>query len=216
MKRVVFVLALLTIALPGLCFAGPFGFDYGMTKDQVIKIVGKDAVIKDQGFVLRVLKAPEADNRFEAYTLLISPDKGLLKIIAAGQTIDSSGYGMEIQVGFKTLREYVAAQYGAPTKDYDFVQPGSQLQSPSDWTAALQKKERVLASTWDLTAQKHLAKGVKDEHLTAIILETMPLKNNEGWIQLTYEFEGFDEFYKSVNKKSAPAPGAPTSSAPKP
>jgi hypothetical protein len=201
MKRVVFVLALLTIALPSVCFAGPFGFDYGMTKDQVIKIVGKDAVIKDQGFVLRVLKAPEADNKFEAYTLLISPEKGLLKIIAAGQTIDSSAYGVEIQVGFKTLRDAVIERYGAPTKDYNFVQPDSQLQSPSDWTAALQKKQRVLASTWDLTAQKHLSQGIKDEHVNAIILETMALKDNQAWIQLTYEFEGFEEFYKTVNKK---------------
>jgi hypothetical protein len=206
MKRVVFVLALLTIALPSLCFAGPFGFNYGMTKDQIIAIVGKDAVIKDQGFVLRVLKAPEADNKFEAYTLLISPEKGLVKIIAAGQTIDSSAYGVEIQVGFKTLRDAVTARYGAPTKDYDFVQPDSQLQSPSEWTAALQKKQRVLASTWDLAAQKHLPKSIKDEHVNAIILETMGLKDNSGWIQLSYEFEGFEEFYKSVNKPIAPKP----------
>jgi hypothetical protein len=206
MKRVVFVLALLTIALPSLCFAGPFGFNYGMTKDQIVAIVGKDAVIKDQGYILRVVKAPEADKNFEAYTLLISPDKGLLKIIAAGQTIDSSKYGIEIQVGFKTLRDSVAAEYGAPTKDYDFVQPDSPLQSPSDWTAALQKKQRVLASTWDLTEQKHKSKSVKDEHVTAIILESMGLKDNSAWVQLTYEFEGFEEFYKSVNKQSAPKP----------
>jgi len=206
MKRVVFVLALLTIALPSLCFAGPFGFDYGMTKEQIIKIVGKDAVIKDQGFVLRVLKAPEADNRFEAYSLIISPDKGLLKIIAAGQTIDSSDYGMEIQVGFKTLKDSVVAAYGAPTKDYDFVQPDSQLQSPNQWTAALENKQRVLASTWDFTEGKHKSKTVKDEHLTAIILETMGLKDKSAWVQLSYEFEGFEEFYKSVNKPSAPKP----------
>jgi hypothetical protein len=172
-----------------------------MTKEQVIAKVGKDAVIKDQGFILRVIKAPEADNHFEAYTLLISPDKGLLKIIAAGQTIDSSKYGTEIQVGFKTLRDSVAVGYGAPSNDYDFVQPDSRLNSPSDWTAALQKKQRVLASTWDLTEQKHKSKSVKDEHVTAIILETMGLKDNSAWVQLTYEFEGFEEFFKTVNKK---------------
>jgi hypothetical protein len=209
MKRVVFVLALLTIALPGLCFAGPFGFNYGMTKDQIIAIVGKDAVIKDQGFVLRVIKAPEADNRFEAYTLLISPDKGLVKIIAAGQTIDTSQYGTELQVGFNTIRDSLIPYLGAPTKDYDFVQPGSQLQSPSDWTEALQKKERVLASTWDLTERKSKSNGLKNDHVTAVILEAMGLRKGEAWVQLSYEFEGFEEFYKSVNKPNAPKPGAP-------
>jgi hypothetical protein len=208
MKRVVFVLALLTIALPSLCFAGPFGFNYGMTRDQIIAIVGKDAVIKNEGYVLRVVKAPEADDKFEAYSLFISPDKGLVKIIAAGQTIDSSAYGMEVQVGFRTLREAVIGRYGEPTKDYDFAQPDSKLQSPSDWLEALQKKQRVLASTWDLAAEKHLPKSVKDEHVSAIILETMPLKDKSAWIQLTYEFEGFEEFYKSVTPV-APAPVAP-------
>ncbi len=206
MKRVVFVLALLTIALPGLCFAGPFGFNYGMTKDQIIAIVGKDAVIKNEGFVLRVLKAPEADNRFEAYSLIISPDKGLLKIIAAGQTIDSGDYGMEIQVGFKTLKDSVVAVYGAPTKDYDFVQPDSQLKSPDQWTAALEKKQRVLASTWDFAEGTHKSKIVKNDHLTAIVLETMGLRDKSAWVQLSYEFEGFEKFYESVNKPSAPKP----------
>ncbi len=206
MKRVVFVLALLTIALPGLCFAGPFGFNYGMTKDQIIAIVGKDAVIKDQGFVLRVVKAPEADNRFEAYSLIISPDKGLLKIIAAGQTIDTSQYGTEVQVGFRTLRDSLIPYLGAPTKDYDFVQPGSQLQSPSDWAEALQKKERVLASTWDFADQKSTSKSLKNDHIRAVILEAMGLRKGETWVQLSYEFEGFEEFYKSVNKQSAPKP----------
>jgi hypothetical protein len=206
MKRVVFVLALLTIALPGLCFAGPFGFNYGMTKDQIIAIVGKDAVIKDQGFVLRVIKAPESDNKFEAYTLLISPDKGLVKIIAAGQTIDTSQYGTEVQVGFNTIRDSLIPYLGAPTKDYDFVQPGSQLQSPSDWTEALQKKERVLASTWDLTQRKSKSNSLKNDHITAVILEAMGLRKGEAWVQLSYEFEGFEEFYKSVNKPSAPKP----------
>jgi hypothetical protein len=203
MKRVVFVLALLTIALPGLCFAGPFGFDYGMTKEQIIKIVGKDAVIKDQGFILRVIKAPEADSKFEAYTLFISPDKGLLKIIAAGQTIDSSVYGTEVQVGFNTIRDSLITYLGAPSQDYDFVQPDSKLNSPSDWTDALQKKQRVLAATWDLTARKHRSKDVKDDHVTAVIVEAMGLRKDAGWVQLTYEFEGFEEFYKTVtaNKK---------------
>ena len=215
MKRVVFVLALLTIALPSLCFAGPFGFNYGMTRDQIIAIVGKDAVIKDEGFVLRVVKAPEADNRFEAYSLIISPDKGLLKIIAAGQTIDTSAYGTEIQVGFNSIRDSLIPYLGAPTKDYNFVQPGSQLQSPSDWTEALQKKERVLASTWDLTEQKS-SKSLKNDHVTAVILEAMGLRKGEAWVQLTYEFDGFAEFYKSVNKQNAAKQSAPKPIAPKP
>jgi hypothetical protein len=201
MKRIAVVLVLLTILLPGVCLAGPFGFERGMTKDQIIAIVGKDAVIKDQGYVLRVIKAPKPDSAFEAYTLLISPDKGLLKIIAAGQTIDSSPFGTETQVEFSRIRHSIIEKYGAPTQDYDFVQPNSRLAAPSDWMASLLKKDRKLAAGWDLSEEKHKSGDAKQEHLSSILVESMGLKINAGWVQVSYEFEGFDEFYETVNKK---------------
>jgi hypothetical protein len=200
MKRFTFVLALLTIVLHGVCFAGPFGFDYGMTKEQVIAKVGKDAVLKDQGYFLRVSEAPKPDSSFEAYLLLISPKKGLLKIIATGKTIDTSVYGTELQVGFKSLRDSMAAEYGAPTHDFDFLQPDSTLGAPSDWTAGLLKKERKLASTWELAPVGHKSAAKKGEHITSIILETKGLRKDAGWVVLTYEFEGFEQFSMSVLK----------------
>jgi hypothetical protein len=201
MKRFAFVLALLTIVLPGICFAGPFGFDYGMTKQQVIAKVGKDAVLKDQDYFLRVSTAPKPDSAFEAYLLVISPKTGLVKIVATGKTIDTGAYGTELQVGFSSVRHALAAEYGAPTIDYDFLQPDSKLGAPSDWTAGLLKKDRKLASAWDFTTPRHKPAGVKDKHLTSILMEAKGLRKDAGWVDVSYEFQGFEELSKSVNKK---------------
>src|ERR1700675_3671928 len=103
MKRFAFVLAILAFLLPGVCFAGPFGFDYGMTKNQVIALVGADKILKEDGPLLRVAAAPKPDENFEAYLLIISPDQGLLKIIATGKTLDTSEFGTELRVYYGAM-----------------------------------------------------------------------------------------------------------------
>ena len=202
MKRFAWILAILTLLLPATCFAGPFGFEYGMTKDQVVAIVGKDNVLKDKDFLLRVASAPKPDDRFEAYLLLISPEKGLLKIIATGKTIDTSETGTELRVYFGSMRDSISKQYGSPSNTYDFLQPDSNLDAPGAFTESLRLKQRVLACTWDVSAEKRKAVGSEADHIVGVILETKGLRRNAGWFELTYEFEGFSAFYESMTKKA--------------
>jgi hypothetical protein len=200
MKRFALVLAIVAFVLPAVCFAGPFGFDYGMTKDQVIAAVGRENVIKDQDFVLRVITAPKPDDNFEAYSLLISPEKGLLKIIATGTTIDTSEFGMELKVGFGAMRDSLAKKFGAPSNTYDFLQPDSNMDAPSAFTESLRKKQRVLAANWDITAEKRKTAGPEADHLLGVVLETKALRKNAGWLEVTYEFEGFQQLYEEMQK----------------
>jgi hypothetical protein len=202
MKRFALLLAMLTVLLPAACFAGPFGFNYGMTKDQVIAIVGSHNVIKNEGILLRVTSAPKPDDDFEAYLLLISPDKGLLKIIAAGKTIDTSGSGTELRVFFGAMRDSISKKYGPPTKVHDFLQPDSHMDAPGAFTESLRLKQRVLGCNWDITAQKRKTAGAEADHLLGVILEAKALRRNAGWLELTYEFEGFSAFYEEMTKKT--------------
>jgi hypothetical protein len=202
MKRFALVLAIVAFVLPAVCFAGPFGFDYGMTKEQAIAAVGHDKVYKDEGYILRVVSAPKPDDRFEHYTLIFSPERGLLKIVAAGSTIDTNEGGTELRVGFGAMRESLAKTYGAPTKSYDFLQPDSDLDSPTAFTESLRRKQRVLAANWDITPAVHKQAGPLADHLNGLVLETLALTRKTGWLQLTYEFEGFQEFYEAMQKQA--------------
>ncbi len=202
MKRFAFLLAMLTVLLPAACFAGPFGFEYGMTKAQVLAIVGQQNVLKDQDFLLRVASAPKPDDRFEAYLLLISPEKGLLKIIATGKTIDTSVIGTELRVNFGAMRDSISRTYGQPTNSYDALQPDSHMDAPGAFTESLRLKKRVLACNWDVDAGKRKTAGPEADHIIGVILETKGLRRNAGWLELTYEFEGFSAFYESLQKKT--------------
>ena len=202
MKRFACILAILTVLLPAACFAGPFGFEYGMTKAQVLAIVGQQNVLKDKDFILRVASAPKPDDRFEAYALLFSPDKGLLKIIATGKTIDTSEFGTELRVYFGAMRDSISKTYGPPTQSYDFLQPDSKLDAPAAFTESLRMKQRVLACTWDVNAEKRKAVGSEADHMVGVILETKGLRRRAGWLELTYEFEGFSQFYEDMTKKA--------------
>lgn len=209
MKRFAVLLAILTLLLPAACFAGPFGFEYGMTKDQVIAAVGKDKVIntenykvRNESYILRVASAPKPDDRFETYMLIISPEQGLLKIIATGKTIDTSEVGTELRVNFGAMRDSLSKKYGAPTKSYDFLQPDSHLDSQTAFTESLRLKQRILACNWDIDAEKRKSVGPEADHIVGVILETKGLRRNAGWLELTYEFEGFSQFYEDMHKKT--------------
>jgi hypothetical protein len=203
MKRFALILAMLTVVLPAACFAGPFGFDYGMTKDQVIAIVGSKNVIKNKDFLLQVAAAPKPDDNFEVYLLLISPEKGLLKIIATGKTLETSGDGTELRVYFGAMRDVLARKYGPPTKSHDFLQPDSKLDAPGAFTESLRLKQRVLACNWDVTAEKRKSVGAEADHIIGVILQAKGLRRTAAWLELTYEFEGFSAFYEQeVNKKT--------------
>ena len=203
MKRFALILAMLTVLLPAACFAGPFGFDYGMTKEQVIAKIGAKNVIKDEGFILKVDAAPKPDENFEVFALLFSPEKGLLKIIATGKTLSTSGNGTELRVYFGAMRDVLARKYGSPTQTADFLQPGSNLDSPGAFTESLRLKQRVLACSWDVTAEKRKSAGAEADHMIGVILQAKALRRTAGWLELTYEYEGFSEFYEQeVNKKT--------------
>lgn len=56
----------------------------------------------------------------------------------------------------------------------------------------LLKEERVLLSYWE--------KGLPN-HIHLIALETKALSNEKGYVVLSYEFDGWDEYADELKKK---------------
>src|SRR5438067_137324 len=90
--------------------SGPFGFFFGMTKEQVIRLVGQSAVkeITDEGQTIRLTTAPRPHPAFDYYLVVISPDRGLLKIVAVGNTIQTNGYGDDLKSAYNEILDAVA------------------------------------------------------------------------------------------------------------
>ena len=123
MKQLI-ALLLLSLALVGSGFTqdkptGPFGFTKGMTREQVIQRVGKEAVKKNtsgQPDVLVVSTAPIPNHVFESYLLIISPTHGLLKLSAIGADVATGDTGSELMSQFDTVVAAISSKYGAGTR----------------------------------------------------------------------------------------------------
>ena len=129
---------------------GPFGFERGMTREQIVKIVGKDAVMhdpKDAAYLLVLTTAPKPHSAFEKYILFISPAAGLLKVNAVGKTIECNAYGTDLKTSFNDVVSGVSKKYREP-KILD-AHTTELFKEPDQWMMALYDKDRVLEAFWD-------------------------------------------------------------------
>lgn len=185
--------ALLALALACSALAqGPFGFERGMTREQVAQLVGGKPGTKNSDVVWRTDKSPIPNNHFEGFTLFISPTQGLLKIIAVGKDIETSDTGAELKSEFEAIHAGVNAKYG-DGKNYDACNGGTGCSSPSVWMLGLMEKNATLASFWSPSG--------KPNHINLISLEARALRLNKGFCNLVYEFEGWEAFVDAMTAK---------------
>jgi len=191
-------LTVLTLAillfLPLEAIAGPLGFDYGMTKDQIRKLVGDQAIVKSEGISMELKTAPKPYPGLEAYVLYFSPSKGLLKIVAIGKDISTSADGSDVRASFEKVQSALTINYGAPKDAFDFLKAGSIWDDPHDFMMGLIKKDRVLSSDWLLTN--------RSDHIDLIAVEARALSPEKGYLMLIYEFDGWNAFVNERNAKA--------------
>jgi hypothetical protein len=194
----VFVALLIVVCTPS--FAGPFGFERGMTKDQIVALVGQGAVekeSKDFGGMqinLWVTTAPAPQKEFRKYLLTLSPTAGLLKIVAVGEMLDTSADPQLLLEHYNDQKSLLTQAYGKPTADLDYLKPGSALREPGDFMAGLLKKDRHLQAFW-----VHDKASTFKDHVTGVQLQPFAYSATNGVVDQVYEFEGFDTFRDSLD-----------------
>src|SRR5262245_32750798 len=92
--------------------SGPFGLCKGLSREAILKLIGNDAVIKTAGDALVVRRVPKPHPAFDMYTLVVSPNQGLVKLLAVGITIKTNGFGDEVRESFMEIRDVLAKTYG--------------------------------------------------------------------------------------------------------
>ncbi len=116
---------------------------------------------------------------------MISPQEGLLKIIAHGNNINTNGFGREVRELFMDIRDVISAKYGAP-KMLDGLVSGSLWRNDRDWMAGLVKNERHLKALWDLQSKR-------PNRITVLVLKADAISEDTGFLLLSYEFQGFEK-----------------------
>ena len=186
----------LVLMATGLAMAqddnGPVGMHKGMTREQVIQIVGTNAVIEASGDSLTLSTVPRPLPAFHVYALFFSPKGGLLKIVAVADGIKADGFGKTVHDCFMEIQRANSQTYGQPERTEDSVDTGSIWKEPEDWMAGLLKDERTLGSRWDKTLPNRIHQ---------IVLQAKAVSTQEGFVALNYEFDGWTEYV--VGKRRA-------------
>ena len=175
--------------------ANPFGFEAGMKKEQLIAKLGKSAVTKDGPINVVFNTAPSPHPDFESYVVAFSPEKGLLKVTALSRDIETSDDGSELRQKFAFFLDALKGKYGKADKDFDFCK-GNDVECRSEYyMMTLKEKNRYLNSFWSKS------KSSLPQPLSTVAIEAVAMSLNKGYIQLSYEFEGWNEFVDEINKK---------------
>jgi hypothetical protein len=109
--------------------AASFGFHRGMTKDEVVRLVGKSAVTKSTqdalgGYELVVNTAPKPYSLCTRYHLNFSPTEGLLAASCSSEPApDNLGDWKELQTIFDSVKLQLTVAYDSPMNESDGPAP---------------------------------------------------------------------------------------------
>ncbi len=171
--------------------SGPFGFTCGANKQAISSLVGS---LKEEGVnQYSTATAPTPFPNVGYYLLTISPTQGLLKVAAETNDIDTDSTGVDLINQFHTTEAELTKQYGKPTRQDDFLKPGSIWAGEDEWTISYMKKERTLASHWTFTPANHC--------VTSIDLTVEVASQTTGDILMGFEFNGYVAPPESPAKK---------------
>jgi hypothetical protein len=171
--------------------AGPFGFNCGASKQVITGQVGS---LKEEG--VNQYSTGAAPNPFPNvgyYLLTISPTQGLLKVSAETNDIETDTTGVDLINQFHTIEAELTKQYGKPTRQEDFLKPGSVWAGQDEWTLSYMKKERALASHWVFTPPNHC--------VTSIDLTAEVANQTTGAVLIGFEFTGYVAPLENLSKK---------------
>lgn len=171
----------------------PFGFKMGMTQNQVIALVGKDAIKEEKEGVLTLSTAPKPYPDFTEYLLVFSPKQGLLKVGAVTKEMNSDDEGDQLRDEFNKIVAAVANKYGKPQMT-DFIRNQDEADQKF-WMMSLLDKERTLEADWNYKKSR----GGNTE--TGISVEVNPISISSGLIFIGYEFPGWNAYVDSKQTK---------------
>ena len=165
-----------------------FGFKRGMSVAEV-KALGLSSSVSQVGANGWVIIKPQKPTGASHILLILTPDKGLLKLIFMWQ-IDSNRFGTTFKKKFDELHSVLSSKYGKGKKR-DVLIPGAMWDEPKYYMMALYKEERFLQ--W---IQSDFSPENRWE-LESVVLNTAGLSPTRGKILLNYEFQGFEKFSKA-------------------
>jgi hypothetical protein len=159
---------------------GPFGFEKGMTRQQVVNMLGTKAVRDKQRpepDTLILTTAPKPQPDIEGYILIFSPTAGLLKVMGYKSISGAVGVDLDVklQQAFRAAASAITSKYGKPQGTVSPSGPGS------------------LESLWIINPPANNVASIEVE-IKALSYHPEHPDSREGYINIGYEFVGWNEY----------------------
>ena len=202
MRKVTPVLVSVLFSLTCFAQSGPFGFQKGMSRSQIIAVVGQknvDPRTLRGGELLSVRMAPKPDPQFAGYMLLAPPAEGLIRVAAIGKNMPTNDSGTELRAAYQAVVEELTKKFGPPTHSTDACNgPAMLCKRPDNWMMTMYGKQRKLASAWlpDKPTQ-----AMRDAGIELISVEASASSMNSGFVSCDFELEGFEKYAASKGQK---------------
>lgn len=176
----------------GAC-KGPFGFDIGMTYEEVKAACDGDNLehIGDDRYYVKPKKSHPL---FEKYIVWISDSYGLYYIKAISRDIYSSVYGTEAKREFDKILSPLERKYGKFQKT-DSIKSDYYLKDEQYWLSALRDGARTYRAEWYVTKDNYL----DFDGLCGILLGINATTSSEAYVWLEYEFLNYDDAKEALN-----------------
>ncbi len=146
MKKIIFTILMFTFSFSS-AFAGPFGLSKGMSVEQISKLSEKgfepERVSDDMYFFIPKNKI----EIFKAYVAYVDEKKGLYRINAISEGINTSAYGIELKNLFNVMVQGLSKTYGTP-EITDTIKEDYEFKEGRYWFRSLQDEARELSATW--------------------------------------------------------------------
>jgi|SRR5271157_876430 len=192
MKTLASFVFLCVVAVTALGQGGPFGFEKGMTQQQVIHLLGKP--MSSKGDHLMFSTAPKPHAGYAVYSLIFSPKEGLLKVVAGGHFIPTDDHGTELRDTFQDVVEGISRKYGKPRVLLDRCNASSEVDCEDQhWMYALKENNRDLSAFWEPQSNAG--------HVSTILVEAVAVDYSKGALQVSFEFTGWHEYATAQREK---------------
>lgn len=167
--------------------SGPFGFDIGMTYEEVKVACGgsEPEYISDDRYYVKPKKAHPT---FEKYIVWISREYGLYYIKAISYDIHTSNYGIEVKNRFKDILNPLESKYGTFKKN-DTIDKDYMFNDEQYWMTALKDGARTYSASW-YTLKPENYNGLESIGLGIKCSNTY--STDEAFIWLEYGFTNYD------------------------
>lgn len=196
MRKFIILLSLLVASTSA--WAGPFGLSAGMTREQIVSLVGAKNVHQLAADVLGLDTVPQPNPDVNSYMCMVSPSEGLLAIYA-DIDVETPPTGDGLKARFSELLAILQDKYGkAMSVENGLVPYIKAKDKPELFVNTLASGERRLDAAW---SWRYTGNDFDLEFMS--LTGGIYPDGKTGRLSLVYYFRGMGDYLEAKKKAKA-------------